>query len=354
MSVDFKASVKSLFFLLFCPLVAFAEGIEFENWQGRKVAKFTGPIGSGSLSEIKEALKESELFPHGYPVLLLDSLGGSVAEALRISEHLDTHHVHTVVPDGAKCASACASIVFIAGKLRTIEPFGLIGQHSCSVNGIADQRCNELLSQHALKHGVSHGSVSAFVTFTPPSKVLWFSREDADGWGLTRYPGELASGFQKSEPRAIKMITGEKPAAQSAWRLDIRNGGYRAFLRPAADDERELQLNVFCYESLPGRLFVSMEIHGPTKAIEDAIRVVSIQIDGFSWSSEAPLVLALDKFVSEIIVEIPSKLILPFLRESEGLQFQVSVNEPFEPIGASTFLKGSEKNLIFAANNCAP
>ena len=109
------------------------------------------------------------LWPHGASVVLLDGPGGSVGEALRISKIFDDHVVHTVIPKGAKCASACASIVFIAGKYRTIEEGGLLGQHSCSLRGLKDQECNNLVSQHALEHGVSYGSVAMIVGYVAPA-----------------------------------------------------------------------------------------------------------------------------------------------------------------------------------------
>ena len=167
---------------------------------------------------------------------------------MKISKIMDGVPFHTIIPNGARCASACGSIVFIAGKYRTVEPLGLLGQHSCSINRQPFQACNELISQHGLHHGVSHGSIAAFVTYVLPNEILWFSRKKSDGYGLTRYPGERMSGFEKSEPIVIEALFGRMPPAQSAWRLDFHEDGFRAFLRPASDHEREMQTNLFCNE----------------------------------------------------------------------------------------------------------
>jgi hypothetical protein len=104
-------------------------------------------------------------WPHGLPVILLDSPGGSVAEGLNMSDVLMSKKAHTVVPQGARCASACASILFIAGENRTVEVGGLLGQHSCSRDGVRAERCNEMVSRNAVSKGVSYGSISAFITY---------------------------------------------------------------------------------------------------------------------------------------------------------------------------------------------
>lgn len=274
-------------------------------------------------------------------------------EALRMSEILDKFPTHTVVPNGASCASACGSIIFVAGQYRTVEAFGRIGQHSCARGGLADQDCNEEIAEHAMAHGVSHGAIAAFVTYTPPTEIIWFSREDIDGWGLSRYPGEVESGFRKSEPRVIKMLTGAMPPAQSAWRLDFHGDGYRAFVRSVSDAEREMQLNLFCYETLPGRLFLSMEINGEAAVLESAITKVSVITEGASWDSDQPMILQDDPTVATVVMEIPPELIRRFLTSSDVLVFEIGLQQPYVPIQASTYLAASRENLLFAANNCA-
>lgn len=330
-----------------------AESIDVEHWRGHSVLRLSGEIENGDADQLAEEIDQADMWAHGTRVLLLDSPGGSVAEALRISEVLDRAPIHTVVPNGARCASACASIVFVAGRYRTVEPFGRIGQHSCSRAGLPDQQCNERIAGHAVEHGVSHGSIAAFVTYASPSEMIWFSREDVNGWGLSRYPGEEASGFEKSEPRVMRMLTGEMPPAQSAWRLDFHGDGYRAFVRTVSDAEREMQLNLFCYEPLSGRLFLSMEINGDVGVISDAISTVTVATENFNWDTESPLTLQDDPAVASVVMEIPEELIRPFLTSSEQVLFRVDLQEPFEPIQSTTYLADSLTNLIFAANHCS-
>lgn len=265
---------------------------------------------------------------------------------------MKTRPFHTVIPDGASCASACASIVFIAGKYRTMESFGRFGQHSCSVSGVPDPECNEVLSQHAVSNGVSHGSVAAFVTYTDPSDMIWFSREDIDGWGISHYPGSEASGFEKSEPRVWRALTGKVPPAQSAWRLDLWKNGWRAFNRPSSDAERELQLNQFCVEHIPGTLFLAIEIHGPSEVIADVALRVVLLTDAFSLETSDPMIWQEDELVTMVAIPIPNQKVLSWLTEVSQYEFRIDTKAPYDPIGATGYLSGSRENLIFAANNC--
>jgi len=248
--------------LLILSLQAHAGTISVDVWRGHKVLRLTGEITKGMSDKLLSKIDFADVWADGTKILLLDSPGGSVKEALRISKALGQTPFHTVVPNRASCASACGSIVFVAGKFRTVEHIGKIGQHSCSRNGIPDQNRNRKISDHAVLHGVSRGSIEAFIGYASPADMIWFSREDVDGWGLSRYPGEAESGFEKSEPRVLRALTGEMPPAQAAWRIDFNGDGFRAFVRTSSDAEREMQLNLICYEPRLGRLFLTMEVHG--------------------------------------------------------------------------------------------
>ncbi len=322
------------------------------EWRGKTVLLATGEIVEGDAERFEAAIKELPLSPHGVPVVLLDSPGGAVFEALKISEFLDDQPAHMVIPDGASCASACASVLFIAGTYRTVEPMGRFGQHSCSLNGIPVQSCNDTLAEHAVVNGVSYGSVASFVTYVPPDEIQWFSREQVDCWGISRYPFTDESNFEKSEPCAIELYFGNMPAAQSAWRVDFSGDGYMAFLRPAYDHLRELQLDLWCDETRPGSLFLSMEIRGPSVTILGAILTANLDAPPVTLN-EAPFwVEQLDETYSRVSVEIEPQAVLPFLTETDELSFKLTMKSPYEPIQAWTSLAGSQKALLFAANNC--
>ena len=349
----FKRAIQVIFalFVLF-PFPLLAAEFAVVDWRGHKVLKMTGVIELGDAAKFRAAGETVAALPHGLPVMLLDSPGGVVGEALRISQAVDDMPFHMVVPNGARCASACAALVFVGGTLRTVEHFGRLGQHSCAKDGVPHEECNEILAQHAIEHGVSHGSIAAFVTFTPPDQLLWFSREDVDGWGISRYGGSDASGWDKSEPRFVRQMTGSFPPAQTAWRIDFRGDGYEAFVRAATDHEREFEFNLYCDERQKGRLFLSFEIHGPAEVIAGAIKRIDVVTDRFKWRETKPVVHQMDERVSEITVEVPKKFLKSFLTKVDRLDWTVSLKSPYQPMFAQTALAASRKNLLFAANHC--
>jgi hypothetical protein len=324
-----------------------------EIWRGHKVIRISGTIDRGSFEKFQSVALNVPIVKHGYRILLLDSGGGSVDEALKIAQLVRQNKFHTVIPNNAECASACASIIFISGNPRTIEPFGLFGQHSCSTAGIKDGKCNKQIAEFGVRNGVSYGSIAAFVTFVPPDKIAWFTREDADGFGITKYSRELENGYVKSEPRVLNAILGKMPEAQTAWRVDFFKDGWKAFLRPYADHIREMQLNVYCFEHSRGRLFISMEINGPERAVRDSVQSIRVSTNKFSWTDFQPFIEQIDRKVTEVRTEVPKNDIVKFLREANDLEFYIDMKKPYNPMIAKTSLSGSRNALLFAANNCA-
>lgn len=322
------------------------------DWRGHKVLKAMGEIVPGDATRFSEAIVAADPLVHGLPIVLLESVGGSVSEALKIAGTLKEMPVHMIVPSGARCASACASILFIAGRLRTVEEGGLIGQHSCSRDGVADQLCNSIISQHAFENGVPYGSVAAFVNYVAPREVVWFSRENVDCWGISRYAFEKESGYERSDPCVVKQIAGKYPRAQNAWRVDFYLDGYRAFIRAGYDHSRELQLNLFCDENVPGNLFLSLEIAGPATNIKNAIVAASILSDLLSYDKIKHRVVQRDPNYSEVIFRIPRSDVIKFLTKIDELKILLSLKKPLKPIFVKTNIASSRKALIFAANNC--
>ena len=340
------------FILAFSPSSATSEAFSIIEWNGRMVLKMSGPIAEGTASRFSALARHIKPAEHGYPILLLDSPGGSVDEALLLSAALDETPFHTVIPNGAFCASACASIVFIAGRYRTVETFGRFGQHTCSARGVPNQECNDIISQHAVAHGVSYGAVSAFISYTPPEEVVWFAREDVDGWGISKYPGSEAVDFGLSEPRAMEFFFGEVPPGQRKWRLDFWNDGWRAFYRPVSDSEREWQVSQICIENIPSTLFLVVEIYGQKEIIEPELLDVRLSTDVFTIDDTDPEIWQNDHFATAIAVAIPEEKVMSWLTEVESFKFSVALREPYETILVEGILSGSRQNLIFAANHC--
>lgn len=346
-------SLLIVFFVTVLSLGVKAESVSVEQWRGHNVVRLSAEVSTGLASKLEAAISKADVWANGARVLLLDSPGGNVAEALKISTLLRRYKIHTVVPNSSVCASACASIIFVSGHYRTLEPFGALGQHTCSINGKPDQECNEIITENARLSGISAGAIAAFISYTPPTDMIWFSREDVDGWGLSYYPGEDTSNFERSEPRVIRMFTGRMPPAQSDWRLDFHGDGFRAFVRTVSDAEREMQLNLFCYEGIPGRLFLSMDVTGDVEVLNEVIGRVTVATDEFSWDTVNPITFQQDPEAASVVMEIPNGLIRDFITKSNRLAFNIELRDPYVPMLATTFLSESRRNLLFAANNCS-
>lgn len=322
------------------------------TWNGHDAILASGQIQTGDTQKIAGALKEQIPAAHGAKILLLDSPGGSVEEALKIAAVLQSDVVHTVVPAGSVCASACASILFISAKYHTIQEGGRIGQHSCSLGGKTSLECNELIAQHAVSTGVAYGSIAAFMNYTGPKKMVWFDRELADCWGLTRYPFSDESGYEELVPCVMKQLSGSFPAAQSAWRVDVFQDGFKAFVRGYSDHMRAGQIDLFCDESYPGRLFLRAHIPGQRDKVEEMVDVAVLRALPTIERVVLHRVLSTEEDFSLVELSIPRRAVKSFLTEATDFMFYLEPNNDFDPIYVRSYLANSRPALIFAANNC--
>ena len=131
-----------------------ASAMDFKLLQessGPRVVLASGEIGPGDAQMLAAALNLATRDRHGTKELLLNSPGGSVFDALAMTDVMDRVGVSTIIPDHALCGSACASVLFVSGKYRTIETGGLLAIHSCYdiQSGTKVSLCNELISAHA-------------------------------------------------------------------------------------------------------------------------------------------------------------------------------------------------------------
>jgi hypothetical protein len=158
-----------------------------------------GDIVAGDAERLRIALQSADRDHFGNKDIALNSGGGLVREALAIVALMDQDKITTIVPPGATCASACAQIVFLAGVHRVVQDGGRLGMHTCSINGDSAPLCNQEIAQNALDHGTSYGSVMAFMRYTGPSKMVWLNSQDADCYGLTRWPPGFNRGVQPGD-----------------------------------------------------------------------------------------------------------------------------------------------------------
>jgi uncharacterized protein YecT (DUF1311 family) len=142
-----------------------------------------GSIQEGDADKFLAFAKLADRDDEGLVVLVLNSPGGNVEAAFRVVDAMDNVRVYTTVPDSARCASACASILFASGERRSVVGTGLLGFHSCYRRDgrtyAEDSLCNEIIAANAMQRGVSHAGVNRFVKQYGATDMAWVGRDAA-------------------------------------------------------------------------------------------------------------------------------------------------------------------------------
>jgi hypothetical protein len=119
--------------------------------------------------------------------IALDSIGGSIPEALRLAQTIRDHGFVTIVPKGARCTSACV-VLFAAGSRKIASLGSYIGVHGASIEGIQDHNSLAMTTAMAKiysKLGVP-ASVIGRMVVTPPSEITWLTAHEIEmfPWGV--------------------------------------------------------------------------------------------------------------------------------------------------------------------------
>ncbi len=166
--------------------VSFGMNFEVVSTNGEPSIFARGAIAEGDAKKLERILTPDAKNSFGFFAIFLSGPGGDVIEAFKISQVIDRHNVYTYIPPGNECVSACAAIVFIAGREHIALPGSSLGFHGCyrgDTKQILDL-CNEKIVGHAVSHGTAYGSIMAFIRDTPYDKVIWFDSKLADCWAI--------------------------------------------------------------------------------------------------------------------------------------------------------------------------
>lgn len=149
----------------------------------RKMLIGEGKIQEGDAKKFLAAAKLADRDEEGLVILALNSPGGNVEAAFRLIDAMDTVRVYTTVPSNARCASACASILFASGERRSVVGTGLLGFHSCyrrdGKTYASDSLCNEIIAANAMQRGVSNAGINRFVKEYGARDMAWVGRDVA-------------------------------------------------------------------------------------------------------------------------------------------------------------------------------
>lgn len=187
LDIIFHAFKGLILFLAIATVLRPAASMEFRTFYQPQlrinVLIAEGPIVAGDAKRFLDAASRADRDEEGHIVLVLNSLGGSVAAAFEFVEAMDKVGVFTLVPDNALCASACASIIYPSGIRRNIVGTGRLGFHSCyrKVGNKVEESafCNDKIAEHAVSRGVAHASVNLFVEDFGAREMAWVDREVA-------------------------------------------------------------------------------------------------------------------------------------------------------------------------------
>lgn len=333
-----------------------ADAMEFRvgAWKGHPAIFATGAIKEGDAQRLRDVASRVSPAMHGFRILLLHSPGGSVGEALKITEEFESLKIHTIIQKGQSCDSSCGAIVFIGGLLRTIEEGGQLGLHTCyrADTGVPSAACNEMIAMNAVGHGVSHGSLKGAMDSTPPDRLTKLSRQSAECWGLVRYAGTEASGFDRLEPCVMRIITGKELPAQAAWRLDLDNEGISAFVRTFNDYALPGQIKLSCGKAEPGSFELQVLVPGPVQKVRQSIVALVLLGLKTAWSTERFAIAEVQPDLSEVRVNLPGPRVSELASSARAIELRLDLKLPYNPMIFRTHVEASRVNLRTVVASC--
>jgi hypothetical protein len=118
------------------------------------------------------------------PVVIFNSDGGSVLAGITIGEEIFQRKLSTLVPDSARCASACA-IAWLGGTKRFMGAEAKIGFHAAynAQTGRESGAANAVIGAYLNKLGLPYSTI-IYITQTAPSSMTWLSMDDAVAQGI--------------------------------------------------------------------------------------------------------------------------------------------------------------------------
>jgi hypothetical protein len=126
--------------------------------------RVTGPIDAGLFPAVEKALADTAV-----RIVVLDSPGGDIGEAMRVAAMVRLRHLSTGV--SRRCSSAC-TIIFAAGTDRILLPSGKLGFHGCR-DALEYFPCRNSAEENLLvTYGVDRAFAHKALGIAPES--IWF------------------------------------------------------------------------------------------------------------------------------------------------------------------------------------
>jgi hypothetical protein len=219
-----------------------------------KTLELKGPLSAGVADQFEQVLKSAP----ATQLVVLDSDGGRIFEALRVAEVIKSRGLDTRVEQ--HCASAC-TLILLAGKDRSAHKFAQIGFHQPDFPGLSEAQKQSIIAdnrQDYIKSGIEPQFLDRAMS-TPPSQ-MWYPThaEMVDAGvlsseeitvGSSRFDkqrlGELLSRMERETDagggQMIDEITRLEGADLTASKLVVHHSLTRPFTKSEA---RQLQANL--------------------------------------------------------------------------------------------------------------
>ena len=190
--------MRFVIFMYFCFLTTSVNAMNFEYIPEFNAIYATGEIKAGDADKLLGISSERTA-----TTLLINSEGGLVAAAIAVAEVIKHLGLKVHVPD--MCASACAAVIFPAGKTSTLSDHGVLGFHECySREGNSyrtHEPCNELTRKYAVSNGFPYGTLKILAHNKGPSEMMWITRTIATCYGWhSSWSGEKPFMNEEAQP----------------------------------------------------------------------------------------------------------------------------------------------------------
>lgn len=147
-----------------------------------EVISLDGAIGDGTVGDFRAAMAKR---PNAQ-VVLLNSSGGDVDDALKLAAMISARGMGTAVPRSSGCYSAC-SYLFFAGREHVAQ--GALGVHQVRMAGTGAGAAYDGDVRQALRRYGASDSVIDVMSNTPPSQLHVFSAKEIVAFAINRSDG---------------------------------------------------------------------------------------------------------------------------------------------------------------------
>jgi hypothetical protein len=183
-------------------------------------------------------------------LVVLGSNGGNLFAGIEIGKAIRLKGFTTLVPDNARCASACA-LAWLGGRARAMGTTAEVGFHAASNadDGQVTSSGNALVGAYLSQIGLPSAAV-VYITEPPPNSIRWLTATDAAKYGIDvkilSLPANSQTARRSSTPQSVpsqnannsKLAQRAVVTAQSIYTgLQVDNNSVMSFLSELYADE---------------------------------------------------------------------------------------------------------------------